>query len=202
MFKGTFFECNLVLLKMFFDFTKLNWEFRAFIGANVSIRIVEFNLLLQDDKLRIERNSLKTALDTNHATEMQRAVENAKKDAKHEFKNSEKNLKEENDKLQQQIQTLNKDIEALRTQMTQAINDAIKEGDKKAFEERKRASAHTEHHQEEMDKIKDDFNGQISRLRVEYDEKVEDLEKRLEVALGKAENSQKKKVFRDYISVN
>merc|ERR1711902_268143 len=41
-----------------------------------------------------------------------------------------------------------------------------------------------EHHQEEMDKIKDDFNGQISRLRVEYDEKVEDLEKRLEVALG------------------
>ena len=171
---------------MFFDFTKLNWEFRAFIGANVSIRIVEFNLLLQDDKLRIERNSLKTALDTNHATEMQRAVENAKKDAKHEFKNSEKNLKEENDKLQQQIQTLNKDIEALRTQMTQAINDAIKEGDKKAFEERKRASAHTEHHQEEMDKIKDDFNGQISRLRVEYDEKVEDLEKRLEVALGKA----------------
>ena len=123
-------------------------------------------------------------MDTNHATEMQRAVENAKKDAKHEFKNSERNLKDENDKLQQQIQTLNKDIEALRTQMTQAINDAIKEGDKKAFEERKRASAHTERHQEEMDKIKDDFNGQISRLRVEYDEKVEDLEKRLEVALG------------------
>lgn len=137
-----------------------------------------------DDKLRIERNSLKTALDTNHATEMQRAVENAKRDAKHEFKTTEKHLKDENDKLQLQIQTLNKDIEALRTQMNQAINDAIQEGDKKAFEERKRSAAHTEHHQEEMDKIKDDFNGQISRLRVEYDEKVEDLEKRLEVALG------------------
>lgn len=35
-----------------------------------------------------------------------------------------------------------------------------------------------------MEKLKDDLNGQLSRLRVEYDEKVEDLEKRLEVALG------------------
>ena len=35
-----------------------------------------------------------------------------------------------------------------------------------------------------MEKLKDDLNGQISRLRAENDEKVEDLERRLEVALG------------------
>ena len=35
-----------------------------------------------------------------------------------------------------------------------------------------------------MENLKDDLNGQLSRLRVECDEKVEDLEKRLEVALG------------------
>ena len=35
-----------------------------------------------------------------------------------------------------------------------------------------------------MDKLKDELNGEISRLRAEYDEKVEDYEKRLEVALG------------------
>ena len=35
-----------------------------------------------------------------------------------------------------------------------------------------------------MEKLKDNLNGEISRLRVEYDDKVEDLEKRLEVALG------------------
>ena len=35
-----------------------------------------------------------------------------------------------------------------------------------------------------MDKLRDDLNGQISRLRAENDEKVEDLERRLEVALG------------------
>ena len=32
--------------------------------------------------------------------------------------------------------------------------------------------------------IQDDLNGQISRLRAENDEKVEGLERRLEVALG------------------
>merc|ERR1719189_1597968 len=35
-----------------------------------------------------------------------------------------------------------------------------------------------------MEKLKDNLNGEISRLRVEYDDKVEDLERRLEVALG------------------
>lgn len=53
-----------------------------------------------------------------------------------------------------------------------------------AFEERKRATANSDRQQEEIDRLKDDFNGQISRLRAENDDKVEDLEKRLEVALG------------------
>ena len=35
-----------------------------------------------------------------------------------------------------------------------------------------------------MESHKDELNGQLSRLRVECDEKVEDLERRLEVALG------------------
>ena len=35
-----------------------------------------------------------------------------------------------------------------------------------------------------MENLKDDLNGQLSRLRAECDEKVEDLEKRLEGALG------------------
>ena len=54
----------------------------------------------------------------------------------------------------------------------------------KAFEERKRAASQAESHQNELERVKDDLNGQLSRLRVDHDEKVEDLEKRLEVALG------------------
>ena len=98
--------------------------------------------------------SLKTALDSSHATELSRSIESAKKEARNQSKATEKQLKEDNEKLNQQIQTLNRDIEALRSQMTKAINDAVKEGDKKAFEERKKAAAHSEHYQEEMDKVK------------------------------------------------
>ena len=97
---------------------------------------------------------MKTALDSSHATELSRSIESAKKETRNLSKATEKQLKDDNEKLNQQIQTLNRDIEALRSQMTQAINDAVKEGDKKAFEERKKAAAHSEHHQEEMDKVK------------------------------------------------
>ena len=97
---------------------------------------------------------MKTALDSSHATELSRSIESAKKETRNLSKATEKQLKDDNEKLNQQIQTLNRDIEALRSQMTQAINDAVKEGDKKAFDERKKAAAHSEHHQEEMDKVK------------------------------------------------
>ena len=35
-----------------------------------------------------------------------------------------------------------------------------------------------------MESLREEMEGQITRLRAEYDAKVEDLEKRLEVALG------------------
>ena len=155
-----------------------------------------------DDKLRLERNSLKSALDASHSSELSRAVDNARKDAERDAKINEKKTHEENEKLQAQIQSLQREIAQLNQKVIDSVNTAVAEGDKKvmvhnfdhfalvpilsfqAFEERKRASTQAENHQNELEKIRDDLNGQLSRLRVDYDEKVEDLEKRLEVALG------------------
>ena len=53
-----------------------------------------------------------------------------------------------------------------------------------ALEERKRADDLSLRSQSELESLKVDLEGQINRIRAEYDEKVEDLEKRLEVALG------------------
>ena len=64
------------------------------------------------------------------------------------------------------------------------FNSFIKKILLQAFEERKKAASHSDNQQEQMENLKDDLNGQLSRLRVECDEKVEDLERRLEVALG------------------
>eukprot|EP00095_Tigriopus_kingsejongensis_P009992 maker-scaffold984_size73453-snap-gene-0.17 protein:Tk09992 transcript:maker-scaffold984_size73453-snap-gene-0.17-mRNA-1 annotation:"hypothetical protein OXYTRI_06834" len=53
-----------------------------------------------------------------------------------------------------------------------------------AYDERRRATELAETSQGELEALRDDLTGQMARLRVEYDEKVEDLENRLQVALG------------------
>ena len=55
-----------------------------------------------------------------------------------------------------------------------------------ALEERKSNAVLVEKSEKEMDALREDLNGQISRLRADHDEKVQNLESRLEVALGKA----------------
>ena len=84
-----------------------------------------------DDKLRLERNSLKSALDASHAAELARAVEAAKKEVERDSKANEKILKDDNDKFQLDIQTLQREVNALNQKLIDAVNEAIKEGDKK-----------------------------------------------------------------------
>ena len=84
-----------------------------------------------DDKLRLERNSLKSALDASHASELSKAVESAKKESERDVKVTEKRLHDENDKLQQQISSLQREIHALNQKLIDSVNDAIKEGDRK-----------------------------------------------------------------------
>ena len=38
--------------------------------------------------------------------------------------------------------------------------------------------------QEDHDKVRDELNGEISRLKADYDEKIEDYEQRLDKALA------------------
>ena len=89
-----------------------------------------------DDKLRLERNSLKSALDASHASELSKAVEAAKKEVERDTKSNEKRLQEDNNQFQQQIQTLRREVNALNQKLIDAVNEAIKEGDKKVWEDK------------------------------------------------------------------
>ena len=51
--------------------------------------------------------------------------------------------------------------------------------------ERSRSAADLAKQQTTLESVQEDLKGQISRLRAEHEEKVEDLEKRLQTALGK-----------------
>ena len=86
-----------------------------------------------DDKLRLERNSLKSALDATHASELDKAVEAAKKEVERDTKANEKVLKDENDRFQLQIQTVQREVNALNQKIIDAVNNAVKEGDKKVI---------------------------------------------------------------------
>ena len=97
------------------------------IGAHFQIRKE------MDDKLRLERNSLKSALDASHASELDKAVEAAKKEVERDTKANEKVLKDDNDRFQLQIQTLQREVNALNQKIIDAVNHAVKEGDKKVI---------------------------------------------------------------------
>ena len=50
------------------------------------------------------------------------------------------------------------------------------------YEERRKSQKIQEQNQEAFDKMKDELNGQMTRLRAEHQEKLEELEARLEKA--------------------
>lgn len=57
----------------------------------------------------------------------------------------------------------------------------------------------SEKFQEDHDKLKDELNGQLIRLRADYDEKIEDYEQRLDKAL--ADKVEKMLVLREEVEV-
>merc|ERR1711981_362623 len=68
--------------------------------------------------------------------------------------------------------------------MTKAVSDARKEGDKKAQDEKNKAAAQRSSNTEAIQKVKEELEEQMSTLRKQHDEKVTNLEDRLQVALG------------------
>ena len=53
-------------------------------------------------------------------------------------------------------------------------------------EEKRKAGILSENHSREIEALKADLNGQLSAMKTSYDQKILDLERRLEVALGKS----------------
>lgn len=55
------------------------------------------------------------------------------------------------------------------------------------MEERRTSALMVEKSQAELSALREDLTGQITRLRAEHEDKVKDLEHRLEVALGEGQ---------------
>ena len=84
-----------------------------------------------DDKLRLERNSLKIALDAAHVSEREKAVACAIKEKERDMKAAEKHLHDEINKLQANVTELKRGVAEKEQQMIRAVNVARNEGDQK-----------------------------------------------------------------------
>ena len=86
-----------------------------------------------DDKLRLERNSLKTALDSAHGSEKDKAVAEALKQKERDIKSMETHFQDERNKLQASITNLKREMAEKEQKLVKAVNDAKNEGEQKVW---------------------------------------------------------------------
>ncbi|XP_040567448.2 LOW QUALITY PROTEIN: uncharacterized protein [Lepeophtheirus salmonis] len=137
-----------------------------------------------DDKLRLERNSLKTALDGVHSSELRKSNDEIKRTITREFSKQIESLQNEVSQYQSQISTLTLTIQKKDDEVIEARKLATQEGDEKAFKERRQANVLGEKYEHEKEKLEADYSKELATLREEHDRQIKNLEKRLEVALG------------------
>ena len=82
-----------------------------------------------DDKLRLERNSLKTALDSAHGSEKDKAVADALKQKERDIKSMETHFQDERNKLQTSINDMKRQLAEKEQMIVKAVSDAKKAGD-------------------------------------------------------------------------
>merc|ERR1712227_822084 len=98
-----------------------------------------------------------------------------------------------------EIGDLKKQLTDKDAQLKKSMDGIRKDSDNNLVEERKKFEKMTTKFQEDHDKLKDELNGELIRVRADYDEKIEDYEQRLEKAL--ADKVEKMLVLREEVEV-
>merc|ERR1719412_444047 len=96
----------------------------------------------------------------------------------------ETHFQDERNKLQTSINDLKRQVAEKEQLIIKAVNDAKKAGDQLATEERNKAVQERDNNKHAIEKVKSELETQMTKLRSEHDDKVQDLENRLQVALG------------------
>merc|ERR1712008_634180 len=102
-------------------------------------------------------------------------------------------------KYHREIEDLKSKIKEKDTEVQQKLAGAQSSTDNSVMEERRKQERSNTKAHEDMEKLKDDLTGQITRLRAEYDEKITDYEARLQKAL--CEKVEKMMEMRDEVEV-
>merc|ERR1712106_403843 len=152
-----------------------------------------------DEKLKKERDELQKALESVKGGNSEAAMAVIKKDKENELANKQKKWEEKRKKYHKDIEDLKKKLNEKEAEVKKAVDGVRRDTDSGLIEERKKFEKMSEKFQEDHDKLKDELNGELTRLRADYDEKIEDYEQRLEKAL--ADKVEKMLVLREEVEV-
>lgn len=137
-----------------------------------------------EDKIRVERNNLKTALDTHNAAERDKAIELYRLEKDHDMRLLQKTWEEEQVRLNREIRTMQRKVDSMPQEILAATRTLRSECDVRVQEERRKIVKVEERSQEDYDKLRDEMNGEIRRVQVACDESIAEYEAKLQVAHG------------------
>jgi len=129
-----------------------------------------------EEKLKTERSNLKTALEASAKSEKDSALAQLTLVKDREIRMNQRSWEEEKTRL-------NKEIKRLQTQIEQEVAMQVSKGraefDQKFFENNRKHAQVCEKYQEDFEKMKEEMEGKLNRLRAEHSDKVDEYETRL-----------------------
>ena len=137
-----------------------------------------------DDKIRIERNALKTALETQNNAQRDKAIELYRLEKDHEIRILQKSWEDEQERLNKELRSQQRKIENLPRDIEAAKNLVKTECDAKLQEQQRQIARADQQTQVEVDKVRLEMSGQLRRVQVQCEEKIAEYEAKLEAAHG------------------
>ncbi len=131
-----------------------------------------------EEKLRLERTSLKTALDAQHATDREKAIEVVRAESRIELRILQSSWDEEKNRLDREIRSLRRKIEELEKEATSRRAEI----EQRVQEERYKSETALDRLRREFELVRQQSEQKIESLNREHAVQIEELESRLSTA--------------------
>lgn len=137
-----------------------------------------------DDKMRIERNALKTALETQNNAQKDKAIELYRIEKDHEIRILQKSWEDEQERLNKEVKMQQRKVDNLPREIEAATYAVKTQCDVKLQEQHRQLAKADQATQVEVDNVRLEMTGQLRRVQAQCDEKIAEYEAKLEAAHG------------------
>ena len=137
-----------------------------------------------DDKIRMERNALNSALEAQFKGQKDKAVELYRLEKDHEVRILQRSWQTEQERLNREIEKMQRKVDNLPDQVEAATRTLKAECASRVKDEQRKVSQVERECQAENDRIRLEMSGQMRLLQSQCDEKIAAFEAKLEAAHG------------------